>query len=121
MANIIKFQDTEERTYKFAIQIIKLVNEFPKNTAAFILGKQIIRSGTSINSNVVHGKASLSKKEFAYYFNNAKKEAKETKNWLLMSVDSGLIRHERVKNLIDENEQIIKILVKSVKTAQNVK
>ncbi len=46
--------DTEERTYKFAIQIIKLANNFPKTTAAFLLGKQLIRLSTSINSNIIH-------------------------------------------------------------------
>ncbi|MFA5188246.1 MAG: four helix bundle protein [Patescibacteria group bacterium] len=110
--------DTEIRTYNFAINTIKLVNQFPKTTAAFIIGKQLIRSGTSINSNIIHAKNSLSKKEFTYYLNISRKEAKETKSWLLMSIDADLIKKERASKLLDEIEEIIKILVKSVKTLQ---
>jgi len=110
--------DTEIRTYNFAINIIKLVNQFPKTTAAFIIGKQLIRSGTSINSNIIHAKNSLSKKEFTYYMNISRKEAKETKSWLLMSIDAGLIKKEKASALLDEIEELIKILVKSVKTLQ---
>jgi four helix bundle protein len=112
-------KNIEERSYKFAVEIIRLVNVFPKTTAAFILGKQIIRSGTSINSNIIHAKTALSRKEFTYYLNIAKKEAKETKSWLLMSVDSELVKSEKAKPLLEENEEIIKILVKSVKTLQS--
>ena len=50
-------KNIEERSYKFAVEIIRIVNAFPKTTAAFILGKQIIRSGTSINSNIIHAKS----------------------------------------------------------------
>jgi len=114
-------KDIEKRTYEFAIKIIRSVNLYPKTTVAFILGKQIIRSGTSINSNIIHAKSSLTKKEFTYYLNIAKKEAKESKSWLMMIVDSGLVKFEKVENLISENEEIIKILVKSVKRAQNLK
>lgn len=114
-----KVQDIEVRTYKFGISVIKLVNQLPQSTAAFILGKQVIRSGTSVNSNIIHAKNSLTKREFTYYLNNARKEAKETKSWLSMIVDADLIPLERVGQLLSENEEIIKILVKSVKTSQN--
>ena len=113
-----KIQDIEKRSYIFAISIIKLVNDFPKTTAAFILGKQVIRSGTSINSNIIHARSSLTKKEFIYYYNNAKKEAKETKSWLQMSTDSNLTIPKNSQNLLDENEEIIKVLVKIVKNSQ---
>jgi len=116
-----KIYDIEQRTYKFAIDIIRLVDKFPKTTVAFILGKQLIRSGTSINSNIIHAKSSLTKREFTYYLNIAKKEAKETKSWLSMTMDSELIKFERINPLLEENEEIIKILVKSVKRAQNLK
>jgi four helix bundle protein len=119
MYNKEKNKDIESRTYKFAVNIIKIVNEFPQKTAAFILGKQVIRSATSVNSNIVHARASLTKKEFTYYLNNAKKEVKETKNWLKMIIDSDLAKAEDMNKFLDENEEIIKILVTSVKTSQS--
>lgn len=113
-----EIQDIEKRSYIFAINIIKLVNDLPKATAAFILGKQVIRSGTSINSNIIHARSSLTKKEFIYYYNNAKKEAKETKSWLQMLVDSNITTPKNSQNLLNENEEIIKILVKIVLNSQ---
>ncbi|MCX6743279.1 MAG: four helix bundle protein [Candidatus Parcubacteria bacterium] len=121
MENANKIKDIIQRTYQFAINIIKLVNKFPKTTAAFILGRQLIRSGSSINSNIIHAKSSLTRKEFIYYYNNAKREAKETKSWLQMSVDADLITIHYAQYLLDENEEIIRILVKIVKNSQNLK
>ena len=48
-----KYQDIEERTFNFAVRVIKMVNQLPPCTATFTLGKQAIASATSINSNVV--------------------------------------------------------------------
>jgi four helix bundle protein len=121
MEHVKKIEDIVQRTYQFAIIIILLVNKFPKTTAAFILGRQLIRSGSSINSNIIHAKSSLTRKEFIYYYNNAKREAKEAKSWLQMSVDVNFIDKNNNQFLLDENEEIIKILVKIVKNSQYLK
>jgi four helix bundle protein len=121
MKNNQNFEDIEPRTYKHAINIIKMVDKFPKTTASFILGKQVIRSGSSINSNIIHARSSLTRKEFIYYYNHAKREAKETKSWLQMSLDAGLITSDKVEQLLEENEEIIKILVKIVKNSLYIK
>ena len=61
------YQDIEERSFNFAIRIIKLVNSLPRTLAATEIGRQLVRSGTAINSNVIHAKTATSKKEFIYF------------------------------------------------------
>jgi len=67
--NIVK-----EKSYKFALDIIHLVKELPRNTAGYTLGKQIIRSGTSIGANIEEAIGASSKKDFTYKMNVAKKK-----------------------------------------------
>jgi len=90
-------------------------------TATFELGKQVIASATSINSNVVQARSGVSKKDFINHMRIAKKESKETKRWLQMIVASGLATQQRVKPLLNENEEIISILVTIVKNAEKNK
>ncbi|MBU0648892.1 four helix bundle protein [Patescibacteria group bacterium] len=111
-------KDIERRTFDFSVRVIKMVNQSPQCTAAFELGRQVIRSATSINSNIVHAQSSLTRKEFIYYLNNAKKEAKETKRWIEMIVAVELLTQDKARSLLEENEEIIKILVSSVKNAE---
>ena len=68
----------KERTFDFAIEVIKIVQVLPKNTAGFELRKQLLRSGTSIGANVEEATGARSKKEFTNCMNIAKREARET-------------------------------------------
>ena len=113
-----EYQDIEERTFNFTVRVIKMVNCLPPCTASFELGKQVLRSGCSVNSNIVHAQSASSKKGFIYYMNITKTESKETKRWFELIVAAKLHSLKRMKVLIDENEEIIKILVSSVKTAE---
>lgn len=100
----------EERAKKFAIDIIKLVKEFPKTTEAFIIGKQLIRSATSISANLAEGAGAVSEKDFLNFRCISRKSALETRNWLELSEGAGLAKSEKIKPLLDEIEEIIKIL-----------
>jgi len=84
-----KYQDIEERTFNFAARIIKMVNQLPRCTATFELGKQIINSATSIDSNVIQARSGVSKKDFINHMKIARKEAKETKRWIQMIIAAG--------------------------------
>jgi len=96
----ITYQDTEERTFNFAVQIIKMVNPLPPCTATFELGKQIIRSATSVNSNIVQARSGISKKDFTNHMKIARKEAKETKMWVQMIIALGLITQQKNTTII---------------------
>jgi four helix bundle protein len=110
-------QDIAERTFNFSLRIIKLVDSLPKITAAFVIGKQIIRSSTSIDSNIIHARAGISEKDFVNHLKIAIKEAKETKRWIEMLVAANLVKAELCKNLLQENNEIIAILVTMNKNA----
>jgi len=105
------YQDIKERVFNFAVRIIKMVDVLPKKTACFVIGKQVIESVTSIHSNIIHARASLTKKEFTNYMNNASREAKETKGWIEMLIACNFVKEILVQDLLKENNEIISILV----------
>ena len=107
----------KERSYEFALKIVKLVRLIPKDTAGYVLGRQLIRSGTSIGANVEESQGASSKKDFVNKINIAKKEARETQYWLNLIVDSEMMSTNQIKELIRECSELIKILTAIVKTS----
>ncbi|MFH1326362.1 MAG: four helix bundle protein [Candidatus Falkowbacteria bacterium] len=112
-----KIWDIDERTFQFAVRVIKMVLCLPNNVVAWKIGGQVINSSTSINSNIVQAKGGVSRKDFINHLRISLKEAKETKRWLEMIIAVGLMQKDKMKLLIEESEEIICILVKSVKNA----
>ena len=84
----------------------------------FILSKQVVRSGTSIGANVEEAGAGQSRKDFISKMAISSKEARETNYWLRLLRDSQLCKDIDYTNLINESEEIIKILTSIVKTSQ---
>ncbi|MFH1460540.1 MAG: four helix bundle protein [Candidatus Omnitrophota bacterium] len=107
-----------DRSYKFALEIIKLVNFLPKSTSGTVIGNQIIKSGTSIGANVEEAQGAASKKDFANKMAISKKEARETRYWLRLIKDSGILKVAQVKSLLDECNSIINILTAIIKTSK---
>lgn len=111
----------DERTYKFALRVIKLVSSLPRTAIGEVLGRQVLRSGTSIGANVEEAFGATSKREFTYKLNIAFKEAKETHYWLRLIRDVGLVPAKRIDLLIQEALEIKLILAKSIVTSQQSK
>ena len=109
----------QDKSYKFALEIIKVVKDLPKNTACFEIGKQLIRSGTSIGANVEEALGGSSKKDFIYKLTISKKEARETLYWLRLIFDSQLSNNPEIKKLIYEANELVRILTSIVKTSEN--
>jgi len=107
-----------ERTYNFALRIIRLVGKLPKRTEGFVLGKQVLKSGTSVGANVEEAIAAISREEFIYKMSVALKEARETSYWLRLIKDSGLLPASKMEAIIQEAEEIKKILGSIVKTSR---
>jgi len=107
-----------DRTYSFALRIVKFVRALPKETAGFVLGKQLIASGTSIAANVEEAQGAFSKDDFIYKMQTAFKEALETSLWLRLVGDSDLMKNEDLKNLFNESNEIKKILSAIVKSSK---
>ena len=111
-------KDIIERTFKFGVRIVALVNIIPKTPAGYALSRQIVRSGTSVGANIEEAQDGLTKKDFTHSMNIALKEARETKYWLRIILESGLIIPKKLDYLLDENTQIVKILTAIVKNSR---
>ncbi len=107
-----------ERLYNFALWIVSLVRSLPKEVAAYEIGRQLVRSGTSIIANHEEARGGFSKDDFIYKINLAFKEARETNIWLRLLRDSKIFKEELVNDLIRGSEEIRNILGASVKTAK---
>lgn len=110
--------NVQQRSYLFSLDIIKLCNNFPEKRIFWIIGDQLLRAGTSIGANLVEAKAASSKKDFIKFYQIALKSANETKYWLYLLKDSRIynINIDKIENLLEELDQICKILGKSLLT-----
>ncbi len=111
--------DIGERTRAFALRIVRLYASLPKETAAQVMGKQVLRSGTSVGAHIHEGKRSRSDKEILSKIEGGLQELEETTYWLKLLVESGIVDGERMKNLLQEADELTAILVTSAKTIKS--
>jgi len=111
--------DIDKRTYSFALRIVRLVLYLRKQKLLFPLLDQILRSGTSIGANVEEAQNAATKKEFIYCMTIALKETRETRYWLKLLLDVGLVTHNQVDELLKENLELVKILIAIVKRSKH--
>lgn len=105
-----------DRTKLFALRIIRLYSSLPKTTEAQVIGKQVLRSGTSVGAHVREGSRSRSDVEMISKTEGALQELAETEYWLEILADAGIVKAERLADLINEANELTAILVTSVKT-----
>ena len=108
--------DILKLSYAFSLRIIELYKTLT-NEKEYIISKQLLRSATSIGTNVFEATAAVSKRDFANKMSIASKEARETYYWLKLLEDSGLSRID-LKNYLKEVKSIINVLTAIVKTTQ---
>jgi len=113
-----KNKDILERTKAFALRIIRLYTALPKSIEAQVIGKQVLRSGTSVGAHVREGKRSRSDAELVSKIEGGLQELEETVYWLELLVDSGIVKAEHMAELLKEADEIISILVSSAKTVK---
>ena len=103
------------RSKNFANRVIKAYAEINKsnnfNDAAVILGKQFLRSGTSIGANCAEAVYAQSNKDFLSKYSIALKEASETKYWIELMIESNLSSKQKFSLMLEEIDVIIKILI----------
>ena len=102
--------ELKERTYKFALNILKLAAMLPNTEEGKVVRKQLCKSGTSVGANLEEADGSLTLNDFIYKVDIAFKEAKETRYWLRVIIDRKLIRKETVIPHLNECIELIKIL-----------
>jgi len=111
--------DLSERTKVFALRIIKMFSALPKSEVARVLGKQVLRSGTSVGANYREGHRARSKAEFIAKIGDCLKELDETAYWLELLTDSETIPAPRLAPLQDECNQLLAIFTTISKKAKS--
>ena len=109
-------QDILERTKDFALRIVRLYTSLPKRTEAQVLGKQLLRSGTSVGAQLREGKRSRSDAEMISKIESALQELEETGYWLELLAEAGIVEKHLLADLHREANELTAILVTSVKT-----
>jgi four helix bundle protein len=99
-----------DKSYSFALRIVKLYKYFIEEKREFVLSKQIVRSGTSIGANVEEAVGGYSEKEFLSKITIGYKEARETHYWLRLMRDSEFLDEKLANSLIHDAEELLKIL-----------
>ena len=103
-----------ERTKSFAVRIIKACSFLSNQSdVSKTLSRQLLRSGTSIGANVHEAQSAQSDKDFINKLEIALKEARETEYWLEILLKSELVTESKFKPLLDECQQIVRILIAS--------
>ncbi len=101
--------DLKERTKAYARRVIRMYVALPKETVAQVLGKQALRSGTSVGANYREADRARSKPEFIAKMGDCLKELAETEYWLELLVDENMVRPAKMSALLDETRQLTAI------------
>ena len=108
-ANGTDDRDLRQRTKEFAIRIIRMYSSLPKSTEAQVLGKQVLRSGTSVGANYREAFRARSKAEFIAKIGDCLKELDETSYWFELLVDTGIQASSRLDALRKECDELLAI------------
>ncbi len=104
------------RTKEFALRIVRLYVALPKTTEAQVIGKQVLRSGTSVGAQLRESKRSRSDAEMISKTESALQELEETAYWLELLAESGIVDAEKMTDLRNEADELTAILVASAKS-----
>ncbi len=108
-----------EKSYKFALRMIKLYKFMNQEHKEYVLSKQVLRSGTSIGANIEESVHAQSKSDFIHKLSIAQKESSETNYWLWLLRDSDYLNDKLADSLLGDCEEIQKLLTSSLKTAKS--
>ncbi len=111
----------KDKSFAFAIRIIKLAQNLKDEKKEFIISKQIVRSGTSIGALLREAEYAESKADFIHKLAIALKEANETEYWLDLLVESNLMNDKLYESFKKDVKEILKLLISSIKTSKNLK
>ncbi|MFB8787906.1 MAG: four helix bundle protein [Potamolinea sp.] len=109
----------KQRTKQLALRIIRLVQALPQTVTAQVIGKQILRSGTSVGANYRAACRAKSTADILHKLAIVEEEADETLYWLELLVEAALISETKLKSLILEVNEITAMTVASIKTIRN--
>ena len=108
----------QNKSYDFALLIVKLSKSIMQNRKEFVLSKQLLRCGTSVGANIIEANGAISKADFSAKMSIAYKECLETKYWLSLLKDSGDLEESEFQVLFVGADEISKILFAILRTTR---
>ena len=110
--------DLRNRTKEFALRIVRMFGALPKTTEAQVLGKQVLRSGTSVGANYREAYRGRSKTEFIAKCGDCLRELEETGYWLELLVEGEIVPAAKLADLQKETDELLAIFVSSINTSK---
>jgi four helix bundle protein len=118
----LKFKnDFKRRLYQWVLRLIKFIDKLPKDSVCGVLGKQLLRSGTSVLANYIEANSASSKKDFINFFTHSLKSANESKMWLTLLRDTEKGDQEKLQWLLNELIEIANVIASSILTMKGKK
>jgi len=109
----------KKRTRRFALRVIQLVEALPESRTASVLGRQLLRSGTSVGANYRAACRGRSRADMKAKLGIVEEELDESLYWIRLLVDAGIIAEHRVDALLDEGEALLSMVVSSIRTLRD--
>lgn len=109
----------EERLKNFALNCAKLVKDLPRTTQNLVYGRQLIKSSSSPGANYAEAVCALTRRDFTYDINKCRKETKESYYWLDLIFRTNPLLATKIKPLLTEAHELIKIFQKTAITLRN--
>lgn len=106
----------QEKSYAFALRMVRLFQHLSQEKREFVLSKQLLRSGTSIGANIEEAIGGQSERDFIAKLSIAYKEARETKYWIRLLSDTGYLTPNQSESLLTDIEELLKISGSILKT-----
>jgi four helix bundle protein len=107
-----------DRTKAFALRIIKMYCQLPKSTEAQVLGKQVLRAGTSVAANYREASRARSDAELISKLGIVEQELDETLLWLELIVESGIVPEAKMADLRNEADELLRMTISAIKTTK---
>lgn len=118
MGEISENWDLRKRTKRFALRIIRLYSSLPQAGAAQVLGRQVLRSGTSPGAHYREACRARSVAEFISKMEGGRQELDETAYWLELLAEGHIVPSKRLADLLEETQELMAIFASSIKTAK---
>lgn len=111
--------DLKLRTKLFAIEILTLIDSLPRKKSTDIVANQLGRSGSSVAANYRASQRAKSARDFINKLKIAEEECDEAKFWMEILIEGKFYDSEKTRELLDESNELLSIIVKSIQTARN--
>lgn len=113
-----KSNPLKDKSFQFALRIVKLYKFFIKDKKEFVLSKQLLRSGTSIGANIREAQNAQSKADFIHKLSISQKECDETMYWLELLFQSEYLTEKEFKSIYPESQELLKMLKSAIITTK---